>query len=161
MARSDDLLAVIADLQKRLGVLERRGAAIWDSPLLVASIVKTTSHTGISALTAITGGALTFTATGINTYLLKAHGAVGNPSVSGAELELDIYDNAVTTRLAYGGATLPGTGPSVIASVSPWCLVTPTAGSITYKMASLASGGTMDMIAQSNAPMTFAAFLVA
>jgi hypothetical protein len=130
----------------------------WNMPWgYMTSATVTSSQTGISTLVDVTNSSITFTGVANRNYRLSAIGNFNNSSTANNLVELNINTSG-NTRLALGAVEMPATGAGVTITVTPWCIVTPGAGSVTYKLrAQAVTSGTVDLLAGGTAPMIFMA----
>lgn len=160
MASSDralDLVGVVADLRDRLGRLEAlaagrlgvdlRPGAPWGR---IASVEATAAgQTGITAATDLTGLTNTFTAPGGRAYWIL--GMVVTQQVTSAGIQNLLLRDGSNTQLAAPGGTIAS------GSFTTWVVskvVTPSAGSVTYKLSATTSAGTLSVIQSATAPST-------
>lgn len=134
------------------------GAAVAGEVLTAANVNKipggwigysetTTATTGFGAATDLTGLSITVTA-GTNRRLLITCHVLISSSVAGDIARLDIMEGATTLNLAHGYMTTSASSISVAA------VITPTAGSHTYKLNAqrAAGGGALSTFASTSAP---------
>lgn len=124
--------------------------------MLVGLGTKTSSQGTFTSETDITGLTVTFTADGVHSYRLSAILDITSSVNSDAAA---IWIKEGSTYLRRAGGTLAFNNVSY--TLSTWVIVTPTAGSHTYKVTALRTGGTGNLTVDAGTGNPSPAYLLA
>lgn len=154
MARNEDLVAIIAQLRRDVAELQRLGASRWSAPsaagpwgLVGYAMPTAAGQTGITTVTDLTGLSVTATAVAGRLWRITFFVVVQQVSSTGVH-NITLADGS-NTALAQPGASV-GSGSFMTTGGS--IIVTPSAGSNTYKLRAQTSAGTLSINQSSTAP---------